>query len=176
MYDLRLSQEQLITFVMVNSSGSEVSGLGASFTLTISKAGGAFVASAGTKAEVGSGWYTYELTASETDTYGPLSIAVNAAGCVQQNLEYVVVDRSPAAIEFTYTVTSSVTLLPVSGVDVWVTIDVAGSSVIWNGQTDAFGVALDSEGNKPRLDPGTYYFWSKKTGMSFSNPDTEIVS
>ena len=75
-----------IDFVMVNSSGTEVSGLGTSFTLQLAKSGGAFAASAGTKSELGSGWYRYSCTTSEADTEGPVSIAVTGSGCVQQNL------------------------------------------------------------------------------------------
>lgn len=83
---------QKIMFVMIDSSGTEVTGLGTGFTLGISKAGAAFGASAGTKAEIGSGWYSYELTASETDTLGELAIKVTGSGAVQQNLLYDVVE------------------------------------------------------------------------------------
>jgi hypothetical protein len=33
-------------------------------------------------------WYSYLLTAAETDTVGPLALRVTGAGCVQQNLVY----------------------------------------------------------------------------------------
>lgn len=176
MFELKLSQAQMITFVMVNAAGVEVAGLADTFTLQVSKAGGAFAASTGAKTEIGSGWYTYTLSAAETNTAGPLSIRVTGAGSVQQNLEYTVADRSVSAIEFTYTVTNSVTLLPIEGVTVWCTIDLAGSSVVWNGVTDAFGIARDINGALPRLDPGTYYFWTEKAGYTFTNPDVETVS
>ena len=57
-----LDQQNLIVFVLVDSSGAEVSGLGTGFTLEISKAGGAFNASAGVKAEISDGWYSYLCT------------------------------------------------------------------------------------------------------------------
>lgn len=176
MFDLKRSQAQMITFVMIDSSGNEVAGLGGAFTVNVSKAGAAFGASAGTKGEIGLGWYKYTTTAGETDTPGPIVFAVTGAGAVQQNLEYTVVDRSISAVEFTYTLTDSGTALPIEGVSVWVTIDVSGNSTVWTGTTDAFGVARDGSGAKPRLDPGTYYFWSEKAGYSFTNPDTEVVS
>ena len=176
MFDLKISQAQIVTFPMIDSNGTEVTGLVDSFGLFISKAGGLFAASAGAKAEIGSGWYSYELTAGETDTAGPLAITVTGAGCLQQNLEYVVLDRSINAVTFTYTVTDSVTTLPVEGVLVWCTIDGSGNTTIWKGVTDAFGVARDSNGAVPRLDAGPYFFWCEKSGFTFSNPDQEDVS
>lgn len=83
---------------------------------------------------------------------------------------------SGSAIEFTYTVTNSVGGLPVQGVRVWVTTDIAGANIVWSGNTDTFGVALDDSDQKPFLDAGTYYFWSSKPGYTFINPDAEVVS
>lgn len=175
-YDLSLSQIQMRTFVMVDGALGEVAGLGATFTLQISKAGGAFNASTGAKAEIGNGWYSYTFTAAETNTVGPLSVRVTGAGCLQQNLEYIVRTAAITAIEFTYTVTDSVTLLPIEGVQIWISTDIAGANVIWSGDTDAFGVARDDAGNLPRLDPGTVYFWRQKVGYTFVDPDAEVVS
>lgn len=173
---LTQNQANLITFVMVDALGSEVVGLGNGFTLSISKAGLAFGASGGTKAEIGSGWYSYLTTAAECDTIGPLSIKVTGAGAVQQNLVYAVRASTPAGLSFTYVASNTATLLPESGVAVWISTDIGGSNVIWSGVTDAFGVARDSDGILPLLDPGTYYFWSQKEGFSFTNPDAEVVS
>jgi hypothetical protein len=170
-----LDNVNTITFVLVDGSGVEVTGLGATFTLEVSKNGGAFVGSAGTKAEIANGWYSYIATAGEADTLGPVSIKVTGAGIVQQNLEYVVEQRTAGAVEYTYTVKNSVTLNPIPGVEVWTTTDIAGNNVVWNGLTDTFGVARDEADNLPLLDPGTYYFWSQKPGFTFPNPDTETV-
>lgn len=80
------------------------------------------------------------------------------------------------AVEFTYTVTDSVTTFPIAGVVVDVSTDIAGTNFIWTGITDAFGVARDEGGNLPRLDPGTYYFWKNRPGyIDDQNPDTEVV-
>lgn len=84
--------------------------------------------------------------------------------------------KAAGAIQFTYTVTDSVTGFPIEGVEVWISTDIAGANVIWNGHTDALGVARDDAGGLPWLDPGTYYFWSQRSGYTFSNPDTEVVS
>lgn len=175
--ELQLSSVQQITFVMIDAVGNEVAGLtGAGLTIQISKSGGAFAPSTGVKAEIGSGWYSYFLTAAETNLVGPLSITVTGAGCVQQNLEYFVETRAITAIEFTYTVTNSVTLLPIEGVQCWFCTDVAGANVVWAGDTDTFGVARDDAGELPRLDPGTYYIFRNKAGFTFTDPDTEVCS
>ena len=175
--DWGLNQQNRITFVMIDGSGAEVSGLGAALTMEISKNGGAMNPVAGTIAEMGSGWYTYLATAGEADTVGPISITAVGAGTIQQNLEYVVKSRNINGVEWTYTVTNSVTLDPIAGVAVSVSTDAAGSNVVFNGQTDAFGVLRHLETNElPFLDPGPYYFWSVKSGFSFVNPDLENVS
>jgi len=81
------------------------------------------------------------------------------------------------AVLFTYTVTNSVTLLPIQGVKIEVSTDSAKANVVWVGWTDAFGVAYDTFGNKPILDPGSYYFWKIKAGfLDDQNPDLEVVS
>ncbi len=91
MTDILINTTAKITFVLVNSSGVEVTGLGATFTVQISKNGGAFAASSGTKAEISDGWYSYTFAAGETDTAGPLAVKVTGAGAAQQNLLYEVV-------------------------------------------------------------------------------------
>lgn len=174
--DLIQNQVNLITFVMVDTSGVEVSGLGTTFTLQLSKAGGAFAGSAGTKAEIGNGWYSYLTTAGECNTPGPLSIKATHATTAQQNLVYIVREPTVNAIEYTYTVTNSVGGAPLDGVTIWITSDLAGANIIWAGTSDALGVARDSSGNLPRLDAGTYYFWRQLSGYSFTDPDTEVVS
>lgn len=80
------------------------------------------------------------------------------------------------AIEFTYTITNSSTGLPIEGVRVVITTDSAGANIVWAGETNTFGVARDDNGNLPRLDAGTYFFWRDKVGFIFSDPDTENVS
>jgi len=170
-----LNQQNQVTFVLVDSTGTEVAGLGTGFTLEVSKAGGVFAGSAGTKAEISDGWYSYLTTAGEADTIGPVSIRVIHASIIQQNLEYVVQQRTSNVIAFTYTVTVTGLGTPIEGANVWITTDIAGLNTVWTGITDSFGVAR-SGGLLPFLDAGTYYFWTQKTGYSFTNPDTEVVS
>lgn len=80
------------------------------------------------------------------------------------------------AVEFTYTVTDSVTGLPIEGVEVWFSTDIAGLNVVWSGNTDVFGIAMDVLGGLPMLDAGTYYVWRQRSGYVFADPDVEVVS
>jgi hypothetical protein len=99
---IRAGQVHLIVFALVATNGAPVAGLGTAFVLTISKNGGAFAASNGTKAEISGGWYSYELTAAETDTVGPLAVKVTGAGAVQKNLTFDVTWAAWAAPAGTY--------------------------------------------------------------------------
>lgn len=172
----KANQQNTILLVLIDSVGVEVAGLGTAFVLELSKAGAAFAASAGTKFEIGSGWYGYTATAAEADTFGPVAIKVTHASVVQQNLEYVVEQRTILAVEFTYTVTSTADASPIDGAYVAIAVNLSGANVVWTGYTDAFGVARDNDGNLPRLDPGTYYIFRQKSGFTFSDPDTEVVA
>lgn len=163
---------------MVDGNYTEVAGLGAAINMFISKNGGAFAPCAGDITEISNGWYTYYATIAEANTIGPIAIRAIGAGTIQQNLEYVVQQRNSGCIPFTYTVTSSVTLLPLPNVEVWVSTDAAGTHIIWNGVTDAAGIAKDIDGNLPCLDAGTYYFRKHEPGMIDDDApaDPEIVS
>jgi hypothetical protein len=167
---LTLNQANLITYVMVDTNGVEVAGLGTAPVVTVSKAGGAFSASAGTKAEISNGWYSYALTASECDTLGPLSIKVTHASTAQQNLVYFVGGANAGAVAFTYTLTSTAGATPIEGASVWVTTDSAGNNVIASGTTDAAGEVLFY------VQAGTYYVWRQLAGFTFQNPDLETVA
>lgn len=171
----RKSQQNTILFVLTDSNGDEVVGLGGTYTLQISKIGGAFNAGAGTKSEVGLGWYKYVSTISEANTSGPVAIVVTHASIQQQNLEYVVEDRTVNAVEFTYTLTSSAGGLPISNVNVSFSVSSNPENTIWSGVTDSFGVARDLYGNLPRLTPGNYFIFSNKPGYIFE-VDQELVS
>jgi hypothetical protein len=104
---IRAGLAHLTAFVMVASNGTVVTGLGTAIVVSVSKNGAAFVAGAGTKTEIGSGWYTYELTAAETDTVGPLAVKVTGAGAVQQNLLFQVDWAAYAAPAGTYILTAT---------------------------------------------------------------------
>lgn len=171
----RKNLPNLILFVLVDDQGLEVTGVGQSFDIFISKGGGVFAAGTGTKAEVGLGWYSYESTSLEADTSGPIAVVATASPAIQQNLEYVVDDRVVSSIEFTYTVTSTAGNVPLEDVVVNIYSDSLATELIWVGLTDVFGIARDSYGQLPRLPLGTYYFFRYKSAYSFVNPDTEVV-
>jgi hypothetical protein len=79
---------------------------------------------------------------------------------------------SPAgagAVEWTYTITDSVSALPIADVSVWVSTDLAGTNIVASGTTNAAGLATFW------LDSGTYFVWRSKAGVTFTNPDTEVV-
>ncbi len=77
---------------------------------------------------------------------------------------------SVGAVEVVYPVTSSVDGAPIADVLVWVTSDAAGAHVLDTGRTDQYGNITF------HLDPGTVYFWRKKVGWNFTDPDVEIVT
>lgn len=171
----RKNQPNTVLFVLVDENGLEIVGIGTTFDVYLSKAGAAFAASAGTKAEVGRGWYSYTATAAEANTSGPIAIAVEATGALQQNLEYVVEHRVVTAIPFTYTVNQPGPI-PIPGVYTYFYADLLQTQLVWTGLTDALGVARDQYGNLPNLEPGTYYIVNYKPGYTFNNPDIEEVS
>lgn len=176
----KLNQRNRICFVMVDANYQEVAGLGANVNLFIAKGGlPPFIPCTEAIVEIGNGWYTYYASVLEADTIGPIAMYATGAGCIQQNLEYVVQQRNAGCIEYTYTVTNSASLNPMQDVEVWVSTDLVAppTNIVWYGRTDVFGVARDEDGNLPCLDAGTYYFWKEQMGfIDDQNPDTEVVS
>lgn len=79
-------------------------------------------------------------------------------------------DPGAGAITFTYTLTSDVDASAITGADVWVTSDKAGTTVLASGTTDGSGQVVFY------LDAGTVYVWRQKPGWNLSNPDTETVA
>ena len=74
------------------------------------------------------------------------------------------------AVTYAYTLTDDVTGNPIDGASVWVTTDSAGTDIIASGTTNDSGVVTFY------LDAATRYFWRQRSGYTFSNPDTEVVS
>lgn len=73
------------------------------------------------------------------------------------------------AIAFTYTALDTGGL-PIDDASVWVSTTASGSNIVASGRTIANGTIV------VYLDAGTYYFFTSKSGFSFVNPDTEVVS
>ena len=76
----------------------------------------------------------------------------------------------PGAIAKVYTITNSVTGLPLADVNVWATTDLAGLNTVASGVTNAIGQITFF------FDSGvTYYMWRQKDGFTFTNPDIEVM-
>jgi hypothetical protein len=123
----------------------------------------------------------YKFALSQADTNGNnCSYFFTAANMIPVCINMHTDILFPAgAITYTYTLTNSVTLLPVEGAEVWFSTDNVDppTNIVWKGDTDVFGVARDVNGNLPALDAGTYYVWAQIGGyVANSWPDTEVVS
>jgi len=89
--------------------------------------------------------------------------------------EYIVTWSAPTVGKggqgWSYTVTDSVSGLPIAECEVWASTDVAGDHVIAHGYTDVSGKVTFY------LPAGVYYIWRRKSGYTFStNPDVEAVT
>jgi hypothetical protein len=71
---------------------------------------------------------------------------------------------------WTYTLTDSESGLPIADAEIWVTTDVGGVNIIGREYSDVNGQVVFY------LVPGTYYVWRRKTGYTFDDPDTEVVT
>lgn len=99
------NQANTIMFVITSSStGEELAGLGTNFTVQIAKAGGAFATSAGSKAELGNGWYRYTNTAAEANTLGQVALRITGSGASQQNLAGMVKNPAVGISSTTYSI------------------------------------------------------------------------
>lgn len=181
--EIFLNTARPTTIFAFDSNGDPVNGLldGDWTDKRIKKAGGAFAAMTVVITFQEAGCYSLTLSAAHTDTQGDLFLYFSAPGIKQINLQYQVVANPSSAnfpagaIEYTYTLTDSATLLPIAGAQIWIATDAAFTNIIWSGNSDAFGIARDVNNQKPFLDPGTYFIRSAKPGYSFPD-DSEIVS
>lgn len=69
-----------IVFLLVSSADDKTAAAGLTPTVTISKAGGAFVAASNSPSEISAGFYKVTLTLTETNTAGALVILATATG------------------------------------------------------------------------------------------------
>jgi len=167
-----------IGFVMVDANRNEVSGL--TLTVEVRNSGGSFQAAAGSWSEVSDGWYDYTSSVGEASVVGSVAVKVTAAGAIQQNLEYVVEQRTPEVKFWAYRVTDQPGGAgnPIQGAYVWVTRDnVENDPVIWEGYTNTDGYAKTPKDRNPLVPLGNNYFWKYKPGfIDDDDPDLEIVS
>lgn len=89
-FEWRLNQAGEVMFILATTGGDEIAGLGTAFTVQIARNGEDFAAGAGTKSEIGFGWYRYVNTVKEAGKLGQAAIRITAAGAAQQNLVGIV--------------------------------------------------------------------------------------
>ena len=103
-----------------------------------------------------------DIIGADSDTLESLSDQLDTVG------------TGSGATAETYTVTDSTTGLPIDGVRVWMTSDIAGTAEIGgSGHTNALGqVTLRHD-----VPTGTtIYVWRELAGYSFDDPDIEVAS
>lgn len=69
-----------VLFLLVSNVDDKTAVTGATPTVTLSKNGGAFAAATNAVAEISQGFYKVALTATETNTVGPLALIATATG------------------------------------------------------------------------------------------------
>lgn len=111
---------------------------------------------------------------SDTDNIQTRLPVALVGGKMDSNISGLI--GSPGSILFTYTLTDSLTALPLANAEIVFSVDVNEAIIAWVGHTDSFGIARDIYGQLPKLDPGTYYVWRRLIGYIFSDPDIEVVS
>lgn len=72
------SSTPTVLFLLVSSLDDKTALTGATPTVTLSKNGGAFSAATNSAVEISAGFYKIALTATETNTVGPLALIATA--------------------------------------------------------------------------------------------------
>jgi len=148
--------------------------------------------------ELSGGYYVFDITAAESNgnliVISPSSVTANiqvigvpgsystsavwdeslsshlAAGSTGAKLNAL--DAIGAGeISWTYTLTDAATGLPIMDAHVWVTSDLAGTTILASGYTNSSGVVTFH-----MVSGATVYVWRQKDGYSFTNPDLELIS
>lgn len=100
-----------------------------------------------------------DATASSYNTTGTIGSKINSAAATSGS----------GASTYTMTI-NDVNNNALDGVEVWVTSDLAGNSIVASGTTNGVGVVTF------QLDPATYYVWCQESGQNFTNPFTITVT
>lgn len=107
-----------------------------------------------------------KMAASDGDWSG-FSAASDSLEAIRDNQT----GAGAGAVAHAYTVTEDDEVTPIADVTVWVTTDEEGTNIVASGTTDDNGLVtfyLDAS--------TTYYFWGKKAGWNFTNPDEETTA
>jgi hypothetical protein len=105
------------------------------------------------------------LTDTGTTLDGKIDTLDTVADGITTRLNLVI---GTGAISETLTITSN-TGTPLQDVDVWLTSDIAGTTIVARSLTSPSGLVTF------RLDAGTYYVWKQKSGYTFTNPEVLTV-
>lgn len=159
-----------VKFQLVDSNVVAITGLGGSFMFDMCfPSASVFVDGSGSKIELGRGWYKYTSPSAESGILGELAIAASGAGTIQQNLIYQIGNPQTGLGATQTTVQAVVDAVPISGAEVWITTDSAGTNI------HAGTLNTNAQGNAVFwLDPGTYYVFIRHDTKTFTNP-TEIT-
>jgi hypothetical protein len=122
--------------------------------------------------------FTFELEISSTTGYKVQfrsSSAADVAGktVVLDNLDVSTIQNSTlgqGATLWTYTLTNSVTGLPIGNAEIKICSDAGGTNIIAQGITNSLGIV------QAYLNSGDYYIFRTCPGYSFSDPDIEVVT
>lgn len=155
-----------------------ISTTGLTIDVVISKDGAAFAnpsAGATVATEIGYGWYYVEMSASDTDTLGYLIIrgtneVIDPVEIVCKVVAVSTLGPGSGPVEHIYNLT--VDSIPCADALVVMTTDLAGTNAIAESRTDASG----NVSFWPDVPAGTtVYLWRYKSGVTFTNPDTEVT-
>lgn len=81
-----------VVFLLVDATDDETAETGLSPTVQISKNGGSFATVTNSVSEIANGWYKVALTATETNTVGPLIVRATGTGADEWRDVHQVVD------------------------------------------------------------------------------------
>jgi hypothetical protein len=174
----------------------QASGLGATgltVTVDVWNPAGTQIVTGGSATAIGGGFYKYTLASGSVTAAGGYLCVFKTAGTADQQhvpsfwavgsvwVEHLDADVSAVGgggtlygesgpVTFTYTVHGQDGVTPVEGASVQVSSDIAGELRSQAKVTDSLGRVQFS------LLEGTVYFWVTARGLTFNNPDTEVVN
>lgn len=181
-YPIKQSQtDQPLEFLLVSSTDHITGKTSVSPTVTLSKNGSAFASPAGAVSEIGSGWYKVAGNTTDSNTLGPLLLHATATGADPCDDVFPVVAYNPLTAAIGLAGAGSVAWVvtvetsggdPISGAEVWCTLDAAGDNIT------AGTLTTDDNGQVTfMLDSGvTYYLWRDHSNYQWDNPVTFTVS
>lgn len=111
-----------------------------------------------------------KIASTPSDVGGTFSAATDSLEAISEAVNTI---GGTGAVTETYTCTDNITGLPIDGVTIWVTTDLAGANVIDSGSTNTAG----QWSFKHDLPSGTpLYIWRQMAGYTFDDPDEELSS